>query len=104
MTLDRVKLTKEKFEQFLSQKFTKYIAHKFLEPLELHISFSFEEFCDLFERLINYGKDTLLKIVFKIFDYDTDGLITLHDLLNLLRDGQIGMYPYTLRMLLKWSP
>jgi hypothetical protein len=37
---------------------------------------------------MNYGKDILLKIVFKIFDYDSDDLITLHDLISLLKTDQ----------------
>lgn len=37
---------------------------------------------------MNYGRDILLKIVFNIFDYDSDDLITLHDLMSLLKTDQ----------------
>lgn len=52
------------------------------------VPYSFEDYCALFEKLINYGREVLLKIVFNIFDYDEDGKITLHDLISLLKTDQ----------------
>ena len=46
----------------------------------------------MFERLVNYGKEILLKVVFNIFDYDGDGKITLHDLMTLLKNDQFSYF------------
>lgn len=60
-----------------------------MEPLEISMVYSYSDFCNLFEKLnMNYGKEILLKIVFRIFDYDGDDKITLHDLMSLMSHNE----------------
>ena len=66
------RLTKRNLRYFVADKFTQRIADKFVAPMDMVMAYDFNEFWNIFNKLINFDHSTLVRIGFNIFDEDGD--------------------------------
>lgn len=71
----RARLTKGKMKAHLSKKYKGKVAEKILRHLDFSMPLDYNAYIDMLEKLLNFKKDKLKRIVFQVFDYNDDNSI-----------------------------
>ena len=70
----------------MSRRYKGYVARIIVQYFDWSNSFDYETFIDEVENFMNYKRDTLKKMAFQIYDFDSDHQICSLDLYTFLKN------------------